>query len=638
MNITKNFMRQLQCLLTLTLALCFLITSLEAAYGEEVAALRRAVTPAVEHAGESAVAHAADEKAIQQVMDEANVSRSEAIARLSDQSSLARTQVRPPAPASHVSLEPAGASSGTSGTSVIRPGTVHAAPSQGTAATVGAALEAREAKVADLPETKRAATQTPPEPTPATPETKQAVVAAEAEEKAGVAAGEAKPAVDAAPAEEKAGAEAKEQPKGRLARAAAKVKALSENENVKKAIAFAKENKGTIAAIGAVVTGGTTVGAVEGEKLANENDSSDTPPGKTGPDGKSSTGGTTAGAAGAGAGGKNIRTVTQAVNLPANILPESGNAASISVGSRNGELEVWCISQDFNRLMRYNASEIEAENPWVDMVTYDNQGNDISPLKSVSVSSDGTLMVLNGEGQAYMYNWDEQWFSPIPMGYAYEYDYKKSAYTKTNQELSVDRISAGNAQDIWVTDDTNQVIYKLNTITNAWNPRSNGIQVAAGIDGTVVMIDADNIPHILAGNNRWTVMPGVQLDHITVINKDEIYGSYQGVLWRYTNNQWTQIMGADRKRTSGVDQVAANAAGTLFITDQSGNIYNSGDDAVEIIQTVVPAKKPGDKPQLIKTIKKSPIKNKSRYKSKAMKNSPLIKKIADAKAKERSKK
>jgi len=322
------------------------------------------------------------------------------------------------------------------------------------------------------------------------------------------------------------------------------------------------------------------------------------------------------------------------VNLPTDILPETGDALSIAVGSRDNVLEAWCISLDGKKLLRYDVSQTSAANPWVAMPAQDEQGKDISPLKSVSVSSDGIMMVLNAQGEAYEYDWDKKQFFLLSVGSAYEYDQKQATFTKTGQPLSFDRISVGDDKNVWAVDSTHQVVYQLDTSINAWEPRGNGIQVAAGIDGTVIMIDPENIPHSYdAASKSWIVMPGQQLDDVAVATKGIIYGVYQGVLFQYLNDEWTQIMGADGKPTSGVSDVAVNAADTLFIIDKNGTIYNRGDAAVQVTQTVVPAKTPRQKPMVIRTIKKAAPKKVSRYRSKAVPDSTLGKKINDSRNK-----
>jgi len=343
----------------------------------------------------------------------------------------------------------------------------------------------------------------------------------------------------------------------------------------------------------------------------------------------------------------NINTGTQqednptapGINVPADVIPEAGNALSIAVGSRNGGLEVWAISQDGSQLLRYDSSEVNAENPWVAQDKKNSDNIDLGNLQAVSASSDGVLMVLDSNGKAYTYDWDNKYFTSLSPSNAYTYDSDTGEFTEGDQPLVLSIISAGSASDIWAVDSVNQIIYQLNVSSNMFEPRGMGIDVAAGADNTIMSIDATNVPQAYAGT-EWEPITGVELTQIAVGSENYVYGTAtDGSLWQFTNDAWVQILGANGKPTSGINQVAINAVGTLFITDSNDAIYNRGNDAVQVTDTVIaqtpagptvvvtPTEQPEEPVTVVRTIEPATPKKKSRFAAKAKKNSPLRKKV-----------
>lgn len=294
------------------------------------------------------------------------------------------------------------------------------------------------------------------------------------------------------------------------------------------------------------------------------------------------------GDAGAGA-DAGVPTITN--NFPTGYVPETGTTFCVACGSRNGQFEAWTISADATKLLRYDATQTTAQNPWVTIPAVDNQGKDIGMLIYVSVSSDGQLMIVDVNGLVYRYDWDAKNFTALPVSYAYQYDDKQGTFVRADYGLALNYISIGSNNDIWGVDaktDNNpsgaNIIYQFNLTTNTWEPNTRGTRVSAGVDGTVVGIDTTGAAMVYAGDNNWYAMPGTNLDHIAVGSKDYIYGSYLSTLWQYTNNAWVKINGADNNPSMGVNEISVNAAGSTIITDLSGNIFNKGEDGVAITQ------------------------------------------------------
>jgi len=279
-------------------------------------------------------------------------------------------------------------------------------------------------------------------------------------------------------------------------------------------------------------------------------------------------------------------TLQQVINIPAGFTDAGEKTGSISVGSRNGALEAWCVAPGGTHLLRYNDNKT-AENPethaadqWEAITVQDTHGTIINRIRSVAISSDGELLILDAPGQAYRYNWDKKQFVVIPVGHARRFDKKTKTVIKyLTKRLGLDYIAVGNEDNIWAANLETRMIYKLDTHTNTWKPMVDGIYVSVGLDGFVVAIDDNYIPHVYGGKNAWYAMAGIKLDHVAVGTQNYIYGTYQGNLYRHNNNGWVQLLGADDKPAHGVLNVAVNAVGTIFITSH-GEIYHKGDDGV----------------------------------------------------------
>jgi len=366
-------------------------------------------------------------------------------------------------------------------------------------------------------------------------------------------------------------------------------------------------------------------------------------------------------------------------NLPPGFTPETDTTFCVAVGSSGGQLEAWSISpQDpttgADKLLRYDATQTQAKSPWQIIPTVDDQGNVITTVIWVSVSSDGNILIIDNQGIVYSFNPDKKNFTAFPIGYAYTYDTTKKTFTRTENGLAFNMVSIGNKNEIWGVDSAANIIYSYDTATTTWTPRASGIRVSAGVDGTVIAIDnsgppptpetgntSTGAPIRYVGDGKWVPLgaSGTKLDHIAVGSKDYILGSYQGGMWQYANNAWTQVNGKDGTPAFGVYEIAVNAAGTIFITDFGGNIYNKGDQGVVITQKVTPlpsaaqlaaqAQEPiladttilrqaiapataGGKPQMLTTtIEKGPSNPDSRYAEKLIPTSTLVQHIKQQK-------
>jgi|GEM_PF-6047749 len=277
------------------------------------------------------------------------------------------------------------------------------------------------------------------------------------------------------------------------------------------------------------------------------------------------------------------------VKVPAGFEEEQGEMNKITCGSKDGALVALGLGFD-EQLYKYNVDTMNPD-PWEKMETKDDKGNVIAGLIDVSCGSDGTLCVLNNKGAVYKYDWAKKVFIELAKGAG-------------NENLIVDYISVGHVNNIWAVDVDKSDIYQYTA--KGWEIKAKGvgIYVSAGIDNTVVAI---NTAYDLYKweNNKWVEFPGTKLTKVSVASKDNIWGTYlnEGVLevWQCKAGKWEKVKGADGKEAVGFDDIAVNAAGTVFATNLDGtDVYHLGEAGVKI--TIVPSKVPG-KPAVVKAEK-----------------------------------
>jgi len=282
------------------------------------------------------------------------------------------------------------------------------------------------------------------------------------------------------------------------------------------------------------------------------------------------------------------------INVPPQFFAVSPEKADITFGYKNNAGQAWRVSDDHKNLMHNVAGAKKDSIQWETIPAQDNNGQTISPLKTIKMSLDcGIMLLQDTAGTVYRYDWDKSSFTKLATSYAYTHKPEDNTYVKTTQPLHIEDISIGNAQSIWTLDKDNQIIYQLNTTNGLWFPRANGISVSAGIDGAVLTLDTKGIAHVYVGRNQWQPLPGVVLDKVAMCSKNYIYGISGGNLWRYDRikKSWKQVMGADNNPVSGVKNIGINPMGAMFLTGDDGTVYSNGKHVVSIHQQVLKALK-----------------------------------------------
>lgn len=271
------------------------------------------------------------------------------------------------------------------------------------------------------------------------------------------------------------------------------------------------------------------------------------------------------------------------INAPTDFLLDVGEASHVTAGSTpEGRLAIYALSQDSDEVKRYNLYSSELD-PWKKFDAKIDAKKSLTSFKDISASSDGLLSVLDGDGKAYIYDGNKKIFKKIAAGYG-----------KSNLVLS--EISVGNKYAIWAVDEKAKALYQYD-FKRGWvkDQRQAGVYVAAGVDGTVVCIDAEDNA-FMYDFPKWKAMPAVKLERVSVGNKDHIWGIDKNrQLLQYINNNWQPVMGKLRQPTRGFKEIAVNAAGAVVALDTEGNVWRKGDAGFQVTNLVLAA--PGKKIQ-----------------------------------------
>lgn len=268
---------------------------------------------------------------------------------------------------------------------------------------------------------------------------------------------------------------------------------------------------------------------------------------------------------------------TLSAAVPAGFEEEvSAVTHDIACGSRNGELEVWGVATDRTGLERYNQYSL-GNNPWMRREAKDGQGNMLT-LESVSVASDGTMVVLDAHGKAYEYNFEQRYFVPLFAG-------------KGNEALDLDVIAVGNQGSIWAVDVDNKTLYQ-HTDAEGWIVREKGIavDVAVGVDGTVVALNDGHKPYMMIAAGKWDKIGDAPMATIAVGSKEHIWGvTKDGKLTQYSNDAWVEVKGTGDKPAAACKDVAVNAAGTVFVIAADDDVYHKGEDGFVVVKPAMKA-------------------------------------------------
>jgi hypothetical protein len=223
------------------------------------------------------------------------------------------------------------------------------------------------------------------------------------------------------------------------------------------------------------------------------------------------------------------------------------------------------------------------------------------------------MLLQDNAGDFYRYDWDKSYFVKLAPSYAYTHKPEDNTYVITKQPLHIEDLSVGNAHNIWAVDKKNQIIYQLNETSGLWYPRTNGISVSAGGDGSVLIVDTKGTAQMHTGNNAWAALPGVRFKKVAISNKNYMIGlSTDGNVWQFdgAKKSWQQLMDADNNPVGGIKNIRVNPLSALVLIGNDGTIYSNGKHMVSIHQRILKSAKA--KQQKAQTIKKAPQMSRAR--------------------------
>lgn len=325
--------------------------------------------------------------------------------------------------------------------------------------------------------------------------------------------------------------------------------------------------------------------------------------------------------------------IATTVVLPTGFNQEPGVLKRVAVGSRKDALEIWGIGVD-GALWRWKADSM-ASNPWERQQAITGDGSVLTSISDIYLSSNGDLFLIS-DGKGYRYDWKKLRWNEIDTGM---------------QRLQLISLS-GHEGNLWAVAN-NGAAYQL--VKQAWQKRSDeksGLRVVVSPDNEVFVLSQSGKIFRYKGNGGWAKLPSKAIfKDFFVVNKELIFAiDRQQRLWQFTPaSNWAPVAGPNKMQASGIASGSANAAGTIVVVSQKGELYKLRNEGVseKKIQQMMQQKAPALKSVKKSVARKSSVKKKKSAQKKrakkgaqkkARKNKKVVKKQKAKKKKQASKK
>lgn len=313
--------------------------------------------------------------------------------------------------------------------------------------------------------------------------------------------------------------------------------------------------------------------------------------------------------------------IATTVVLPTGFNQEPGVLKRVAVGSRKDALEIWGIGVD-GALWRWKADSM-ASNPWERQQAIVGDGSVLTSINNIYLSSNGDLFLIS-DGKGYRYDWKKLRWNEIDTGM---------------QRLQLISLS-GHEGNLWAVAN-NGAAYQL--VKQAWQKRSDeksALRVVVSPDNEVFVLSQSGKIFRYKGDNGWVKIPSKAIfKDFFAVNKELIFAiDRQQRLWQFTPvSNWAPVAGPNKIQASGIASGSANAAGTIVVVSQKGELYKLRNEGVseKKIQQMMLQKAPA-----LKSIKKSVARKSSAKKKKAKKKGVLknARKSKKATSKQKAKK
>lgn len=297
------------------------------------------------------------------------------------------------------------------------------------------------------------------------------------------------------------------------------------------------------------------------------------------------------------AGGHDMRLVL----APKDFIREFGKAASVGVGSKDGECLAWAINATQDKVLSYNQYS-PAVNPWVEESILNSTGQALTtPFMGISVSSDGVILLLDGNKKVYRYNWEKKNFDQLKDGEA--------------GAVKFESVSAGNKDALFAADQDTNTLYKYDEATG-WKAyqKGNSSYVSAAVDGTVVILNEGGQAQMetAPGSGKWKQLGDLSLDSIAVGSKDIVWGLSETIFYHWINGAWEKVPEKPRdinpdkpvtianfipRPAQGMNGLAVNGANTCFVVAVNGDMFHNEEKGVQVVKSTEPTK-PGEAPKV----------------------------------------
>jgi hypothetical protein len=184
---------------------------------------------------------------------------------------------------------------------------------------------------------------------------------------------------------------------------------------------------------------------------------------------------------------------------------------------------------------------------------------------------------------------------------------------------------------------TNEHKKKVFRLTNkkGWIPEIDGELVSASSDGTVVAVDDNKYLFKRTGKKRWEKIPDLSLSHISVANKNTMWGVLQDEdshkAFKFIDGSWSPVMDYMGDHAEGFTKFTVNLLGTVWAINEDGKLFAQNSQRLQDLKEIQEKKDLGKelskkRKSKIKRLKKR-IKKLERKKNKSKKEKRRLKRF-----------
>jgi hypothetical protein len=268
-------------------------------------------------------------------------------------------------------------------------------------------------------------------------------------------------------------------------------------------------------------------------------------------------------------------------NLPSGFRYEEGKLEHIACGSDlKGKLIVYGLDHEGD-VLSYDVHDVSGKQAWNEIELKLPDGKELDKVESIALACDGTGLVLANKGLPYLL------------------DVTKNTVTQIAIEangVNFEDCATGNRHNMWALDADNMALYQCVNNTFIKRETGNATAIAVALDGGVVKLDKDHKAWILDVSNStptsllWSPLGNDVLQEIAIASRGEIVGiRNNGTFVKFKSGNWIDINDNAGQKSTGLDEVAINAASTTVLLTTSGAVAISGTQGITLTPTALKA-------------------------------------------------